>query len=76
VLTLSTSDEADAAFAFYRERLTGPGWQTEAEMQLGAQRLLSARRGELLASVAVADDQEGGATIVLTIGKAQPDTVQ
>jgi hypothetical protein len=74
VVTLATTDPPDKAYAFYREKLAGEGWHTEAEMQLGPQRLLSARRGELLASVVIADSEQGGSTILLSVGKAEPQS--
>lgn len=56
--------------AFYRRELEAQGWQIEAEMDLGGQRMLTAGKDERIVSVQILGG-DGGTDVMLTV--AEPD---
>lgn len=65
MLASESTAELDDVLAFYKEKLGGEGWTTEAEMSMGPQRMISFSKGERQLMVTASRD-EGQTQISLT----------
>jgi hypothetical protein len=68
VVTLTSEDEADEVFDFYRSKLESEGWSIEGEMRFGQQAMLHCAKEGRSASVTVSGSDEGS-SITLAVGK-------
>jgi hypothetical protein len=66
VLSLSTADGVDKVKAAYGESMASNGWKEETNFQMGAQSMISYKKGGRIASVMLVEDQ-GKTNINLTV---------
>ncbi len=67
VLSLSTTDAIDKVKAAYQKSMSSAGWKEESNFQMGAQSMISYKKGERIAGIVLAEGQ-GKTVISLTVG--------
>lgn len=69
-LTLESVDSLDNVYQFYVDALQANGWTLDAQMDLGGQKMIAAKKGNQSAVVSIGTS-EGKTQIVLTVAEEQ-----
>jgi len=68
MLSSESTAKPDDVLAFYKKELGSEGWTTEAEMNMGGQRMISLSKGDRQVTITASSD-EGQTQISLTVGR-------